>query len=98
MFSGVDSSWHVMNRFVIDLRYVGVAIIYVYRVRHLPARILPKNGRRWAISRTVDVTKRDTRSSRPDVLAYTLDPVAELVDAGIPLLQSAPHALDLLHI
>jgi len=39
-----------------------------------------------------------TPSSRPDIFAHTLDPVAELVDARIPLLQPAPHALDLLHI
>lgn len=37
-------------------------------------------------------------SSSPDVLADTLDPVAQLVDASVPLLQSPPHALDLLHV
>jgi hypothetical protein len=34
----------------------------------------------------------------PNVLANPLNPVAELVDTAIPLPQSTPHALDLLHI
>lgn len=35
---------------------------------------------------------------RPHIFANTLDPVSELVDAAVPLLQSYPHVFDLTSI
>lgn len=34
----------------------------------------------------------------PDVLAHAFDPVAQLIDTAIPVPQTAPHAVNLLHI
>lgn len=38
------------------------------------------------------------RLCSPDILANTLDPMTELIDTRIPILQAIPHAINLLHI
>lgn len=37
-------------------------------------------------------------SRRPNVLPHPFDPIAQLINARIPILQPEPHAINLLHI
>ena len=60
--------------------------------------LLQKSKRRSAVRVGVCSHARQHRSSSPHILAHTLDPVTQVVDACIPLLQSPPHVLDLLHV
>ena len=41
---------------------------------------------------------QEPSSRRPDIFPDPLDPIAQLIHARIPILQSQPHAVNLLHI
>lgn len=79
----------------VDLNYNEVLVLvrtYMHgkSFTHQTGLII-RNRRRYKRDRKWDLCS-------PHILSNALDPVTQLVDTSIPILQTVPHALDLLHI